>query len=260
MEKLNRINKFLHSLDILWVLVEKEMKAKYKVAILGYIWSVVQPLTASIIFYFVFKIVIRIDIDNYPLFLIIGLFAWQWFSVAVNNSLTCLIYNAPVIRKINFPRELIPMSIVVVEMIHFIMTVPVLLGAMFFFGVKPHLSSLLLFPFVLILQFFFNLAVCLFVSAANLFFRDLERLFAVFMMLLFYLTPIVYAFDMIPSELRHYITLNPMSVIVTSWRDILLNGDLKWSELGLVGMFSCGLLVVSYWAFSKLSPRFAELL
>src|SRR5918994_1063542 len=103
MEKLNRTNKFLHSLDILWVLVEKEMKAKYKVAILGYIWSVAQPLTASIIFYFVFKIVIRIDIDNYPLFLIIGLFAWQWFAVAANNSLTCLIYNASVIRKINFP-------------------------------------------------------------------------------------------------------------------------------------------------------------
>jgi lipopolysaccharide transport system permease protein len=260
MVKLNRFNNFPHLLDLVWVLVAKEMKAKYKIASLGYIWSVVQPLASVIIFYFVFKIVIHINIENYPLFLIIGLFAWQWFAVAVNNSLTSLMHNASVIKKINFPRELIPVSIVAVEMIHFLMTLPVLLGAMFFFGLKPHLNAIVLFPFPLILQFLFTFAVCLFVSAVNLFFRDLERLVTVFMMLLFYLTPIVYAFDMIPAELKYYVLLNPMTVIVTSWRDILLSGSLNWSDLGSVGILSSGLLAASYWVFCKLSPRFAELL
>lgn len=260
MVKLNRVNRFLHSLDVLRVLVEKEMKAKYKVASLGYIWSLAQPLASVMIFYFVFKIVVHINIENYPLFLIIGLFAWQWFAVAVNNSLTSLVYNASVIKKINFPRELIPISIVAVEMLHFIMTVPVLLSAMFFCGVKPHVNAIFLFPFVLLLQFLFTVAVCLFVSAVNLFFRDLERLVAVLMMLLFYLTPVVYVLDMVPVELKHYVLLNPMAIIVTTWRDILLNGTLKWSELGLAGVLSCGLVLISYWVFGRLSPRFAELL
>jgi lipopolysaccharide transport system permease protein len=260
MIKLDRVDKLIHSLDVLWVLVEKEMKAKYKVASLGYIWSLAQPLASVMIFYFVFKIVVHINIENYPLFLIIGLFAWQWFAVAVNNSLTSLVYNASVIKKINFPRELIPISIVAVEMLHFIMTVPVLLSAMFFCGVKPHVNAIFLFPFVLLLQFLFTVAVCLFVSAVNLFFRDLERLVAVLMMLLFYLTPVVYVLDMVPVELKHYVLLNPMAIIVTTWRDILLNGTLKWSELGLAGVLSCGLVLISYWVFGRLSPRFAELL
>src|ERR671915_1745199 len=98
MAKQNRIIKSLHWLDVLWVLVEKEMKAKYKIVSLGYIWSVVQPLASAIIFYFVFKVVIRVNIENYPLFLIIGLFAWQWFAVAVSNSLTSLIHNASVVK------------------------------------------------------------------------------------------------------------------------------------------------------------------
>ncbi len=260
MVKRNRVNRFLHSLDVLRVLVEKEMKAKYKVASLGYIWSLAQPLASVMIFYFVFKIVVHINIENYPLFLIIGLFAWQWFAVAVNNSLTSLVYNASVIKKINFPRELIPISIVAVEMLHFIMTVPVLLSAMFFCGVKPHVSAIFLSPFVLLLQFLFTVAVCLLVSAVNLFFRDLERLVAVLMMLLFYLTPVVYVLDMVPVELKHYVLLNPMAIIVTTWRDILLNGTLKWSELGLAGVLSCGLVLISYWVFGRLSPKFAELL
>ena len=171
-----------------------------------------------------------------------------------------MIHNASVIKKINFSRELIPLSIVVVEMLHFIMTIPVLLSAMFFFGVKPHLNAIFLFPFVLMPQFLFTFAMCLFVSSVNLLFRDLERLIAVFMMLLSYLTPVVYVFDMVPVELKYYILIDPTAVIVTSWRDILFTGSLQWSELGLVGMLSCGLFLVSYWVFSKLSPRFAELL
>lgn len=260
MKKRNGLTKLLHSLDVLSVLVEKEMKAKYKIASLGYLWSVVQPLTLAIIFYFVFKIVIRIGIENYPLFLVIGLFAWQWFAVSVNNSLTSLVHNASVIKKINFSRELIPLSIVTVEMIHFIMTFPILLGAMLFFGVKPHLTALLLFPLVLMLQFLFTFSVCLLVSAVNLFFRDLERLVSVFMTLLFYLTPIIYTFDMVPAELRQYMLLNPMTVVVTSWRDILMSGGLKWFEVSMVGLLSCVLFCVSYWIYGKLSPRFAELL
>jgi homopolymeric O-antigen transport system permease protein len=251
---------FLHRLDVLYVLVEKEMKAKYKVASLGYLWSVCQPLMSSIIFYYVFKIVIRINIENYPLFLVIGLFAWQWFAVAVNNALTSLIHNASVIKKINFPRELIPTSIVVVEMLHFIITAPILLGMMFFSDVKPHLNTLFLFPVVLIVQFSFTFAVCLLVSTVNLFFRDLERLVTIFMMLLFYLTPVVYAFDMVPVEFQYYVLLNPMASIVTSWRDILLHGNLQWSALGLAAMCSSVLVLVSYWVFVTLSPRFAELL
>ena len=260
MAKQNRITKSLHWLDVLWVLVEKEMKAKYKVASLGYIWSVVQPLSSAIIFYFVFKVVVRINIENYPLFLVIGLFVWQWFAVSVHNSLASLMHNASVIKKINFPRELIPLSIVLVEMIHFIMTAPVLLGGMFFFGVNPHLNILILAPFVLLLQFLFTFSVCLLVSAVNIFFRDLERLVTVFMMLIFYLTPVVYAFDMVPTELKHYVALNPMAIIVTSWRDILYHGNLNWHEFGTVGVLSCGFLFVSYWVFTKLAPKFAELL
>ena len=258
--KLPRSGQYFHLLDVLWVLVAKEMKAKYKAASLGYLWSVAQPLASALIFYFVFKIVIRINIENYPLFLTIGLFAWQWFAVAVNNSLTSLIHNASVIKKINFPRALIPASIVVIEMIHFIITTPVLIGMMVSFNFKPHLNTIFVLPAVLVLQFVFTLAVCLFVSAANLFFRDMERVVTIFMTLLFYLTPVVYAFDMVPARLQHYLLLNPMAIIVTSWRDVLLHGSVKWPELAVVTLLSAGSLVASYWVFSKLSPRFAELL
>jgi lipopolysaccharide transport system permease protein len=131
---------------------------------------------------------------------------------------------------------------------------------MFFVGIRPHLNAMFLFPFVLLLQLLFTLAVCLFVSAVNLFVRDLERVVSVLMMMLFYLTPVVYASDMVPDELKEYIVLNPMAIIVTSWRDILINGNLNWAGFSLVAMLSCGLLFLSYRLFAKLSPRFAEVL
>lgn len=245
--------------DLIFVLTQKEIKVRYKNTVLGYFWSITNPLAFAFVFYIAFKIILRIQMEDYALFLIAGLFPWQWFANSINASPVVLLGNASLIKKVNFPRNIIPFAMVLQDMIHFVLSIPVIVLFMLIYHKTPSLSWIYGIPLLLFIQFLMTYGLCLIVSSANLFFRDIARFTDIFMTLLFYFTPIIYPESMIPNN-YHWVYFTPASALMISWRNLFLNGTLELSSLAISFGYSLLSLVVGYLVFKRLSRRFAEVL
>lgn len=176
-------------IDLISVLTEKELKVRYKSSFLGYLWSIANPLLFALIYYFIFKLVMRVQIPDYTVFLITGLFPWQWFASSVSNSLFSFISNAQIIKKTVFPRSIIPFCNVFMEFLHFICTIPVIIIFLLIYNMTPSWSWLWGVPLIGMAQMILTLGLSLAISSLNLFFRDLERFIPLVIMLMFYCTP-----------------------------------------------------------------------
>jgi len=247
-------------LDLILVLTQKDLKVRYKNSVLGYLWSVANPLAFALVFYFAFKVIMRVDMEDYALFLIVGLFPWQWFSNSINISSTVFLSNASIIKKVSFPRNIIPLSIVLQDMIHYILSLPVI-GLFLLLYQKPAQAAWLWgIPLLLAGQFMLIYGLALAVSSINLFFRDLERIVGILMMIVFYCTPILYPLDMIPARFQHWVGLNPFATAILGWRTLLLDGRLDPVAAGLTLAYGLAALGLGTWIYSRLAWKFAEVL
>jgi lipopolysaccharide transport system permease protein len=249
-----------HYIDLITVMTQKEMKVRYKSSFLGYVWSILNPLAFAFIFFVIFKVVMRIRMENYTLFLIAGLFPWQWFSNSVNMSPVVFLQNASIIKKVNFPRNVTLLAVVLQDMIHFILAIPVIVFFMFVYGKQPSFSWCYGIPLLLGIQLFMTYGITLAVSSINLFFRDLERLTTIFTMFLFYVTPVLYPVTMIPPKYRFVINLNPLAPLMISWRDLFMEGALKVELLAIGLAYGITTYMVGYFIYKKLCWKFAEVL
>ncbi len=249
-----------HYIDLVTVLTQKEMKVRYKNSFLGYFWSIAHPLAYSFVFFVAFKIVMRIQMEDYTLFLIAGLFPWQWFSNSVNLSPTIFLANASIIKKVNFPRNVIPLTMVIQDMLHFILSIPVIVIFILIYNKLPYLSWIYGIPILLVIQFIMTYGISLLISSINLFFRDMERLTVLFTTFLFYFTPVIYSEIMVPERYRHLINLNPLSPLMISWRNLFLNGRLEPAYLFVSLAYSLFVFLIGYLVYKKLSWKFAEVL
>jgi len=253
-------SKTRYSIDIIIVLSQKDLKVRYKNTVLGYLWSIGNPLAFAMVFYIAFKIVVRIQVEDYVLFLISGLFPWQWFSNSVGAAPMIFLANTSIIKKINFPRELLPATLVLQDMIHFLFSIPVIILFLFLYGKNPSFSWLYGIPILLVSQFLMMCGICLVIASTNLFFRDLERLTTIAMTLLFYFTPIFYPESMVPDKFQHFLALNPLAHLMINWRNMFLYGRIDPIFLGISLAYSLASFVVGYTVYRKLSWRFAEVL
>ncbi|MGB9715446.1 MAG: ABC transporter permease [Thermodesulfovibrionales bacterium] len=251
---------FQHYLDLIIVLTQKELKVRYKNSYLGYLWSIMHPLAFAFVFFIAFKIFMRIKVENYVLFLIAGLFPWQWFANSVNFSTRIFLGNTNIVKKIKFPRNILPLSAVLQDMIHFVLSIPVILLFVFIYHKSPSLSWLYGIPLLLIIQFVIIYGFSLMVSTINLFFKDLERLIGIFMTLLFYFTPVLYPETMIPERLRYLIYLNPAAPLMLSWKNLFLKGAIEPIYIIVSFTYSLIIFILGYSVYKKLSWRFAEVL
>jgi len=249
-----------HYIDLIIVLTQKEMKVRYKSSFFGYLWSIGHPLAFALVFFIAFKIVIRIQVENYVLFLIAGLFPWQWFSNSVNASPMVFLGNASIIKKVNFPRDLIPFTQVLQDMIHFTLAIPVIIFFLFIYHKSPLLSWLYGVPILLVIQFLITYGICLIVSSTNLFFRDLERLTVILTTLLFYFTPVIYPETMIPEKYKSFLNFNPLAPLMVNWRNLFLNGTLDLTQLTISLIYAIFAFAFGYIVYKKLSWKFAEVL
>lgn len=242
------------------ILTEKEIKVRYKSSFFGYLWSVAHPLAFALVFFVAFKVVVKIQVEDYALFLIAGLFPWQWFANSVNAAPRIFLGNASIIKKVNFPRNIIPFTQVFQDMIHFILAIPVVVLFLFLYHKLPSFSWLYGIPVLLIIQFLMTYGICLMISSTNLFFRDLERLTIIFTTMLFYFTPVIYPEKMVPVKYKPLINLNPLAPLMISWRELFLNGTL--SPLYLAVSFGYAILafILGFLIYRKLSWKFAEVL
>jgi lipopolysaccharide transport system permease protein len=249
-----------HYWDLVVVLTKKEIKVRYKNNVLGYLWSIANPLAFALVFYLAFKLVMKVQMENYALFLIAGLFPWQWFSNSVGVSPITFLGNGSIIKKVNFPREVVVLAIVLQDMIHFFLSVPVIILFLFIYGSAPSWSWIYGVPVLIFIQTLLTFGVALTLASINLFFRDMEKLTNICLMMLFYLTPVLYSSDMIPPEYQHLIMYNPLAPLMISWRSLLLDGQIIPSYLILSLFYALIAFMFGNFVYRKLSWRFAEVL
>lgn len=246
--------------DLTYQLLQKELRVRYKNLSFGYLWSIANPLIHALLYYSLFKVVMKVKIENFPLFLISGLFPWQWFSNSILVAPWTFVGNASLIKKVIFPRYLLSAVAVGQDLVHFLVSIPVIVLFIYIFGGSIAPNWIVGIPVLSVIQLGLTFGMNLFFATTNLFFRDIERLIQVAMMFLFYSTPIVYEISMVPQEYRKYLYLNPMAPLVIAWRNLFLNGQLDWTNILYASGWSLVAIVIGQLVYKKLSWRFAEIL
>lgn len=244
--------------ELLKTNIKKDIGGKYKNSFLGVLWSFVNPLLQIMVYAFVFQVVLRSNIPNYAVYLCCGLVPWQYFSAVVLRGAAVMVDNGNIIKKVYFPREILPISVVTSEGVNFLISTIIILGFVVFSGLGLSWNILWYFLIVLI-QFIVSVGIALLVSSLTVYFRDLLHLLGILIQLLFYATPIVYSIDSVPSNLQWIVKINPMSYLIEGYRNIFYNGIAPNFE-GLLTAFIMGIVLcfVGYFTFKKLEKRFAE--
>jgi len=214
-------------------LADKEVKIKYKSAVLGRLWSLLNPLLLMLVFSFVFTVIMRVEINNFPVFLLCALLPWFYLSFSLNAATTSIVDNASLIKKAYFPNEVIPLSIVVANLLNFFISLVLLFVFLTFYSIYPRLSWLFL-PLVILLQSIFVLGLCLLSSALHTMFRDVKYILELILLVWFYATPIFYPLSFVPDNIRPFFLLNPLTIFVNLYREILLQG--KMPDAGLLSL------------------------
>ena len=245
--------------DLLIGLVRKEIKIRYKNTYLGYIWSLLSPLMMASVFYFVFQVISRgMSIENYALYLVTGLFIWQFLTNSLQLGSMLFVGNAGLIKKVNFPKNMLAIAMILSEGFNFVFTLPIILLMMFLSGVYPTVYWFLI-PFLLLLFGVFMYGISLFVGSINIFFRDMERIISMLMLMLFYATPILYAVDMVPEAYNYILYINPFTPFVIVWKDIVLNGLINYEFLYYCFGYTVIFYALGVYTYNKLKYKFAEL-
>lgn len=246
--------------DLIVVLTQKEVRVRYRNTWLGYAWSLLYPLAFALVYYTVFGIIMRVPIDNYALFLIVGLFPWQWVSHSLSTAPNIFLVNATLIKKVKFPWNMLVVSAVMNFGVQFLLSIPVVVGLAMWYGVSISFwSTIGILPLAAI-QFGTLYGMALVIACINLFFRDLDRLVSVGVAFLFFLTPIAYSVRMVPSEYESFLYLNPLASIMLCWQQIFLMGELAWVSVCHAAIVSLISVAFGTIVYSRLSPRFAEVI
>jgi lipopolysaccharide transport system permease protein len=245
--------------DLLLLLVQKDLKVKYKGTTLGFIWSLLNPLLMMIVYTVVFSFLVRFQVPRYPVFLLSGLLAWNCFASAIGAAGTSLIAASNLVRRVRFPLEFLPLTSVLSTLVNFLLSLAILV--VFALAFRQTLGPpLLLLPLLLVLQTLFTIGVSLVVSALLVYFRDVEYLVSIGLMALFFLTPVIYPLSAVPSShAAMVIRLNPLTWLITSYQNVW--HDNLWPSLnGLLAfaVVSVAMLLVGRFVFRRLEGRFAE--
>ncbi len=246
--------------ELIKYLTEKEIKARYKQSFLGFFWVVLNPFFQMLIMSFVFSKVMRVsDLGvPYPVYLYAGLLPWLFFANSLQNATEELVENASLIKKIYFPREILIFSALLAKVFDFILSTLIFLLLLVWYRI-PFTPYMLLFVPLFMLQFIFTYGVSLFLAATNLFYRDVRYLLTLIITIWFYATPVIYATEFFPSEYRWIFRINPMSVFINAYRQILLAADLpNFPSLAVGVILSLLIFFLSIRVFKKLEGMFAD--
>ena len=244
--------------ELLKTNVQKEIRGKYKGSFLGVLWSFLNPLLMVLVYALVFPYIMRMNVPNYLVYLITGVIPWNFFTTCITTGCNCVWINGGIIKKVYFPREILPISVVVAGLINFLISCVIVLIFTVFGGIGISIQLLWL-PLIAIIQSALSLGLLFVLSAINVYVRDIEYLVAFLLNLLFYATPILYTASMFPSKVRWILYLNPMSTIVDAYRSIFYYKVMpNLTSLALVGILSFIILIIGYIIFRKLEKGFAE--
>lgn len=271
------IREMINSRELIWNLVKRDLKTRYKSSILGFFWSFGKPLLLMLILWFVFSTVIRLPqfgVRNpdfpFPLHLLTGILAWTYFTGGLMEAMYSVYQNSNLIKKVKLNPAVFPVSSVLSNLVNYLLALLVLFGFMIAYG-APFTFNILLLPFIILLQTFLMITLSLLLSALFVFYRDVASLLEVFMTGLFYASPIIYPFWLARDELLqrgwkpvfYLYILNPLIPILAGYRRLLFAPLLQPREISdtslmiLLG-YALGLSLIFYFLFKKIFKGYAR--
>lgn len=240
-------------------LVKRDLKSRYKGSILGFLWMLINPLFQLVIYTIVFGYILPSDIDKFYMFLFVALVPWIFFSECLNGGTTCVKSQQDLVKKIHFPRQVLPISFVASRFVNMLLSFVVIFIVIIFSGIGVNPLALLLLPVIMLLEFMMALGITFLASALTVYFRDMEHIFSVLTLAWMYMTPVLYSPERIPEELQFILYANPMSQIIIMYRDVLYYKKFPTGESMLYAtIFAVVLLLIGSIVFERLQRHFAE--
>lgn len=246
--------------EMLFNTVRRELRARYKGSVLGFLWTFLNPLLTLLVYTLVFSAVLRVTVPQYSfgLYLFTGLLPWLFLSGSVQLSTSLIHNNANLIKKIHFPRLVLPLAMVATNLVNLLLSSLILVAALLIERVT-FTWVLLYVPLLLAVLVVFVLGLSLLLSSLTVYFRDLEHIAGIVTMAWFYLTPIVYTTAMLPPEIHAWLRFNPMAPLFDALHDCILYARAPEPfGLGYAAAVSVVLLAAGFLVFGRLQRRFAE--
>jgi lipopolysaccharide transport system permease protein len=244
--------------DLLIELVIRDFKLRYNRSILGIAWSLITPLLQLLVYYFVFDLILTLDIKNYSLFVIVGVLPWTWFQATLFQASNCITNSRELINQPGFTPEIMPIVAVTCNFINFLLTFPFLLLILIFSDISLGFSILLV-PLILFIQFLFTLSLSYLIAAVNVIFRDTEQILVVLTQLWFFLSPVFYDVNLIPLKYRNIYNLNPLVHLFNAYRAAIMQREMQnFYALGIIVLFSLFLLFCGLRFFNNMRFQFVE--
>lgn len=238
--------------------ISKEVRGKYKGSFLGVLWSFVNPLLMTLVYAIVFPFLLKSSQPHYTTFIVIAIIPWTWFTYTIMSGTNTFLVNAGIIKKVYFPREILPISIVTSGLINYLISC-IIIGIFLLFSGIGFSVYILYLPLIVLIQYILQLGIIFITSSIDVYIRDAEYIINFIVQMVFYATPVLYSIDMFPEKFRWILRLNPLATIIESYRNIFYyktNPDFKM--LGITFIVSFIILIVGYAIFEKLKKGFAE--
>jgi ABC-2 type transport system permease protein len=240
-------------------LVRRDLKGRYKGSVLGFFWNLIIPICQILVYILVFTQVMRYDVPNYYLFLVVAMIPWLTFTDCMNQGSGSILNQSNLVSKIYFPNEILPISTVIARFINLLLTFIIVFLMIFFGGQGVNLIALLYLPLVLFIEFVMALGITIILSAITVYFRDVQYIVQVLLMAGVWVTPVLYEPSMVGGFLATILNINPLSPVITAFRQILYYKECPdMTGLLIASAFALVQLVLAAFIFRKLEPGFAE--
>lgn len=246
--------------DLLWHMTVRHLRGQYKQSVLGYAWAFLNPLSQMVILSFVFSTLLRFDSQGlpFPLFLFVGLLPWMFFSTGLAAATDSVVGAINLVTKVYFPREILPVAAINTKIVDLAFGLLILTGLMVVYN-HPPTETIVWVPILFAIQMIFTVGLSFPLAALNLYFHDVRYLVGVVLTMWFYLTPVIYPMDTVPSKYHFLFDINPNALLINAYRRVILlddSPDMQRLLLGLV--ISVTTFVIGYILFKKMESGFAD--
>lgn len=257
-EKAPPLERLTYVRDLVSVLVARDLKLRYKRSVLGVIWSLLNPLLQLFVFYFVFRFILPVPTEHFAMFLFTGLLAWNWFSSSLQFGCGAITDQASLVRQPGFIPAVLPLVTVLSNLLHFIIALPIVFVGMLLAG-RSVGWPLLALPLIVVVQFLLTLSLVYALAAIHVTFRDTQYLLSAFLLLGFYVSPVLYSITTVPAQFHWAYNLNPLVPVLEGYRQILIRNEYPDTRsLFFVGLFAVASLAITYSLFNRASRWFVE--
>lgn len=248
--------------ELLFTWAMRDFKVRYSQSVLGAAWAILQPLALMVVYSVLFSVFIQVPTDGipYPVFAYTAILPWTLFANSLNSAIPSLVSNMNLVSRIHFPREILPLSAIIVCMVDFLIASSIFVLMLLFYRIPVGLAVLLV-PLVLTIQVVLTFGISLLASAVNVLYRDVRFVIPLALQIWMYLSPIIYPVNLVPERFRSFYLLNPMATLLDTYRRLILFNQMPdWPYLGLAALVSVSLAIVTYRYFKRAEREFADVI